>query len=99
MKTLFQPKALNLVKISSLSLILSSIFLVCPNPSYAGGGSMAARQIMKLGIRLSSHIKFPGGGNNQPKIEQYQYQLPNGQIVNICQKFYPNGSSSDPYYC
>jgi hypothetical protein len=99
MKSSLTKTALNCLKFGSLSLLISSSFLIAANPAQASWEGRTAAQIVRMGRPLLSKIKLPRFGNNKPQIMQYQYRLPNGQIVLVCQATYPNGSVSEPYYC
>ncbi len=72
MKSNFKTKTFNLLKATSLSLIIGSTLFVAVSPAQAGVGSQAARQIGKIiGRKVGNHWD-----NRQPKQSNYAQPSP-----------------------
>jgi hypothetical protein len=100
MKSFFKTAACGLLTISSLSLVITSSFLIHPYEAEARPNYVD--DILRIGGKLMNTIRIPLpkiGGQPQPYTTQTLYQLANGQIVKVCQDVYPSSHTSQPYYC
>jgi hypothetical protein len=100
MKSFLKTAVCSLLTVSSLSLVITSSFLIHPYGAEARANYVD--DILKIGGRLIRRIRIPLpkiGNRPQPYTTQTLYRLPNGQIVKVCQDVYPGSHTSQPYYC